>query len=277
LGQGLNACSNIKFLLIRHLNETGVKAFKYDQTDIHRRYRESRQLPEKTMALWLDALAKYVNREEIKTIIDVGCGTGRFTKGLADKFSAKVYGIDPSCKMLTVAKQTIVSPMVAFIQGLAEDIPLREGLADMLFVSMVYHHIQDEIKAVCEFKRILRAGGFLCIRTSTTDSLDCYLYLRFFPEARQIDLSTLPSREEMVKFLRNNEFKLKAHAIIKQKFAENLNEYFEKISLRGLSDLAKITDDEFQEGLSRLKKYCQEQKTEEAIYEDIDLYVFHLI
>jgi len=253
-----------------------VKAFKYDQTDIHQRYRRSRRLPEKTMTLWLDTVAKYVNREEIKTIIDVGCGTGRFTKGLADKFSAKVYGIDPSCKMLAIAKQTVVSPTVVFIQGLAEKIPFREGVSDMLFVSMVYHHIQNKIKAICEFKRALKTGGFLCIRTSTTNSLDCYLYLRFFPEARQIDLATLPSREEMVKSLRSNEFELEEHAIVKQEFAENLNEYFEKISLKGVSDLEKLTDDEFQEGLSRLKKYCQKQKTEEAIYEDIDLFVFRL-
>ena len=75
-----------------------MKPFKYDQTDIHLRYRQSRRLPQKTMTLWLDTIARYVNQEEIKTIIDLGCGTGRFTKALADHFAAKVYGIDPSSK-----------------------------------------------------------------------------------------------------------------------------------------------------------------------------------
>ena len=228
------------------------------------------------MTLWLDTIAKYVNQEEIKTIIDMGCGTGRFTKALADHFSAKVYGIDPSSKMLMIAKQNIISPMLEFIKGSAENIPLGDNVSDMLFLSQVYHHIQDKIKAACEFNRVLKKGGFLCIRTSTTDILDCYLYLQFFPEARKIDLANLPSRKEIQEFFRNKGFELRCHTIVNQIFAENLNKYFDKISLRGLSDLETITDNEFQEGLTRLKKYCQEQKTEEPIFEDIDLFIFQL-
>lgn len=253
-----------------------MKPFKYDQTDIHLRYRQSRQLPQKTMTLWLNTIARYVNQEGIKTIIDVGCGTGRFTKALADQFSAKVYGIDPSSKMLMIAKQNIISPMIEFINGSAENIPLGDDIADMLFLSQVYHHIQDKGKAVFEFKRVVKRRSFLCIRTSTTDILDCYLYLRFFPEAREIDLANLPSRKEIQEFFRNKGFELRCHTIVNQIFAENLNKYFEKISLRGFSDIEAITDEEFQQGLSRLKKYCQEQKTEEPIFEDIDLFIFQL-
>lgn len=222
---------------------------------------------------------KMIQRSGIKQgmhILEIGCGSGRFTKALADHFAAKVYGIDPSSKMLMIAKQNIISPMLEFIKSSAENIPLGDDIADMLFLSQVYHHIQNKIKAVCEFKRILKKDGFLCIRTSTTDTLDCYLYLRFFPEARKIDLVNLPSRKEIQKFFHTKGFELTCHTIVNQIFAENLNKYFEKISLRGFSDIEAITDEEFQQGLSRLKKYCQEQKTEEPIFEDIDLFIFQL-
>jgi ubiquinone/menaquinone biosynthesis C-methylase UbiE len=251
-----------------------MATFKYDQTDIHLRYGKSRKLPKTTMTLWMETISKYVSCDSMTTIIDLGCGTGRFTKPLSEHFSAKVYGIDPSWKMLMTAKQAISSPQIEFIQGSAENIPLQNGVADLVFLSMVYHHFQDKSKSVQEIARVLKAEGFLAIRTATVDSLDSYLYLQFFPEARRINLVTLPSREGLTNSLKSHGFELKRHTIVRQLLAENLHKYFKKISLRGLSDLAAIGDDAFYKGLVHLKEYCQEKDTKEAVYEDIDLFIF---
>lgn len=254
-----------------------MTGFKYDQTDMHVRYAESRRLPEETVTLWLETISKYIPHDSVKTIIDLGCGTGRFTEALSDHFSARVYGIDPSRKMLTTAKQSISAPLIGFAQGSAEYIPLADGVADLVFLSMVYHHIQDKGEAVREFKRVLRAGASLCIRTSTQESLDSYLWLRFFPGAREIEFGRIPSRGSMTNFVQGNGFELKGHTIVRQLFAENLHQYFEKISLRGISSLQAISDDEFQEGLIGLEKYCREQETGEAVFEDIDLFIFRSV
>ncbi|UCG92002.1 MAG: class I SAM-dependent methyltransferase [candidate division WOR-3 bacterium] len=253
-----------------------MKKFDYNRTDIHIRYDQARRLPEKTMQLWLESISQHIPKDEVKTIIDVGCGTGRFSKALADHFSAKVYGIDPSYKMLKKAKSSILSPLVDFIQCQAANIPLCDKRTDMLFLSQVFHHIHNKDNAALEFKRVLKRDGFLCIRNSTTDSLDCYIYLRFFPSARKIDLAKLPSRRELKNFLHGHGFKLCTHTIVHQVFADNFDEYLRKISMRALSDLDAITDEEFQEGLTRLKKYCQEQKSQEPIFEDLDLFIFRL-
>ena len=113
----------------------------------------------------------------------------------------------------------------------------------------------------------------MSIRTSTTDSLDSYLYLDFFPDARQINMEKIPSRKNIIEFLQSNKFVLKGHSIIHQITADNLQKYFEKISLRGLSDLSAISDDKFQDGLTSFKKYCYKHETVEPVYEDIDLLV----
>jgi ubiquinone/menaquinone biosynthesis C-methylase UbiE len=249
--------------------------FKYDKTDMHLRYEKSRRLPEETMTLWLETLSSYVPQDSVKTIVDLGCGTGRFTKELSDHFSAKVYGIDLSWKMLTTAKQSVISPLIKYIQGSAENIPLADGVADLVFISMVYHHIKDKSKAMQEIARVSKSNGFLSIRTSTIDSLDSYLYLHFFPEARQTNVEKLPSRQGMIDFLKSNGFELKGHTIIHQITADSLQEYFKKVSLKGLSDLMAISDDKFQEGLARFEKYCHEHK-EKPVYEDIDLFIFHV-
>ena len=143
--------------------------FEYDQKDIHLRYEKSRRLPEETMTLWLESISKYVPRNSTRIIVDLGCGAGRFTEGLSAHFSASVYGIDPSWKMLSqalktldqkgtgIAGQAIASPTVRFIQASAEGIPLTNSSADLIFLSMVYHHIRDKVEAVCEFRRVLKS------------------------------------------------------------------------------------------------------------------------
>lgn len=257
----------------RRLKETTMASLNYDETDISLSYEKARELPEETVAMWMRTLGECLPRELIGTIIDMGCGTGRFSQALSDHFSARVYGVDPSWKMLT-ATRTIPSPRIRFLQGSAESIPLTDGLADLVFLSMVYHHIQDEAKAAAEFKRVLRPGGYLCVRTSTLESIESCLYLQFFPAAREKNLTRLPSRQELTRLCEAEGFRLKGYRGVSQLFASSLLEYCEKVSLRALSDLRLITDDEFREGLARMRKHCEQGDRGEGVFELIDLFVF---
>jgi len=251
-----------------------VEEFKYDQSDIHLSYDQARALPEETIELWLNAISKYVPSRSKKIIVDLGCGTGRFTEALSNQFSAQVTGIDPSLNMLLTAKQSKSSMLVEFVRGAAESIPLAKDKADLIFLSMVYHHIQDKTKAVMEFHRIIIRGGFLCIRTSTPELLDSYLWMRFFPSACEIDARRLPSRDALVTTFESNRFQLSEHTVIQQLFAKNFSEYVNKIKLRGISSLKEVPDDEYKEGLVNLEKYCSENETGRPVLEDIDLFVF---
>ena len=57
-------------------------SFNYDQTDVHLNYDTSRKLPEESLKLWMDAISEYVPKELIKGIVDLGCGTARFSAAL---------------------------------------------------------------------------------------------------------------------------------------------------------------------------------------------------
>lgn len=247
---------------------------KYDKTDIPPRYAQARKLPKETIALWLSTITKYVHQNAIATIIDIGCGTGRFTKELADHFSAQVYGIDPSSKMLKEAIENAISTKVKFLQGSTEHIPLNDDFSDLVFLSQVYHHIEDKKRAFSEIKRVLKTGKFFCIRTSTIENLNTILYLRFFPAALKKDMEFLSSKNDIIDTVHTSGFKLKGHEIVRQKFANNLEEYYEKIKLRGLSDLASITDEEFHDGLAKLEIYCNEQDTETDVIEELDFFIY---
>src|SRR3984893_15965097 len=96
----------------------------YDKTEIPTTYDKARALAPETIRLWQDLLSVHVDRARISLIIDLGCGTGRFSELLAAHFGVQVIGIDPSLKMLDQArrKQPTIRNVV-YCQGLAEAVP----------------------------------------------------------------------------------------------------------------------------------------------------------
>src|SRR5678816_1963447 len=96
----------------------------YARDDIAERYDRSRALPADVELQWSDLLARHV-RLVPEVSVDLGCGTGRFTKILAATFPGRVVGIDPSAPMLRAAAASLRwTPRVALVRGRAEAIPL---------------------------------------------------------------------------------------------------------------------------------------------------------
>jgi ubiquinone/menaquinone biosynthesis C-methylase UbiE len=115
----------------------------YDQTEIAESYDQARALAPETARLWLDLLTAYVDRRTTPLIVDLGCGTGRFSNLLAARFAGRVIGIDPSNKMIGQARRKPAAGNVTYRQGPAEVIPLGDACADLVFMSQIYHHLND--------------------------------------------------------------------------------------------------------------------------------------
>jgi ubiquinone/menaquinone biosynthesis C-methylase UbiE len=247
---------------------------KYDDTAIANRYNSARRMPEENMRLWLDAIAARVPVAEVDTVIDVGCGTGRFSAVMADLFSARVIGVDVSQTMLSRARETASHADVSFREGSAESLPLEDRSSCFLFMSMVYHHIGNPAHAAKEFARVLRPGGFLCVRNSTSDLLDTVPYLKYFPEAMVLNRGRLPSKTDLIGTMESAGLSLLSHDIIEQQFADSLAEYCEKISQRGLSDLTMLQDSEFEAGIQRMNSAVDSDENPGPILECVDMFVF---
>src|SRR5262245_22849606 len=167
----------------------------YDQTTIANDYDAARGHTPAVMQQWLDLVAAHVPFSP-HVIVDVGCGTGRFSAPLAERFVAKVIGIDPSQRMLSVARTKHTSGRVDFRLGQAEKLPLADGTVDLGFMSMVLHDIADKEAAARECCRILRSGGRFCMRTCTREIV--YPQVRFFPGMLPMLEADLPSAGEIV-------------------------------------------------------------------------------
>jgi ubiquinone/menaquinone biosynthesis C-methylase UbiE len=246
----------------------------YDREGVAHRYMEARRLPEEALALWLDAVAAHMPETGVDLILDLGCGTGRFTQALGDRFSARVVGIDASRAMLAQAKGAIRPGGTVLLQAKAERLPLGDGTVDLAFLSMVYHHLPDKARAARELRRVLRPAGVLAVRTATRETLGTYLWLRFFPQAEAIERARMSSRQALQRTLEEAGLALRSREIVRHPFAQNLADYAKKIGLRGLSALRAIPDESFEDGMAQLREHCRETDAGEPVLEDIDLFVF---
>lgn len=52
----------------------------YDKTEIAATYDKARALAPETDRLWQDLLSAHIDRAAIALVIDLGCGTGRFSE-----------------------------------------------------------------------------------------------------------------------------------------------------------------------------------------------------
>jgi malonyl-CoA O-methyltransferase len=98
----------------------------------------------------------------IKTILDIGCGTGNFTSMLADKFpAAKIIGLDFSQEMIAKASQKLKNKNIQFICAEGEN--FLEETADKSFDLVVSNGslqwFSDHDKALNNIARILLPGG----------------------------------------------------------------------------------------------------------------------
>ena len=126
-------------------------------------------------------------------IVDLGCGTGFFTRALHQRFGHSVLGIDLAEGMLRFAR--LASPDCGpWIAADAEALPLRAGLQDLIFSSLALQWCSDLQLALNEAFEALRPGGFFAFNTLVEGSLgelrqaweqvDGFVHVnRFMPEA----------------------------------------------------------------------------------------------
>jgi ubiquinone/menaquinone biosynthesis C-methylase UbiE len=127
----------------------------YDKTTIATAYDAARSYRPEVLRQWLDLIAMHVP-DRPSVIVDLGCGTGRFTHPMAERFQTRVVGIDPSEKMLEGARKKPGNSRVEFRQAPGEEIPLEDGSAEVIFMSMILHHLKDRERTAQECRRVLR-------------------------------------------------------------------------------------------------------------------------
>jgi SAM-dependent methyltransferase len=127
--------------------------------------------------------------------VDVGCGEGRHTGRLAERFGLVVTGVDPVPSQLELARAA--SPSCRFELGRAEALPLADESVDLVWCRDVLVHVADLDRAYAEFRRVLRPGGrALVYQMFATPRLEPREASWFLPMTGIVPASADPARTE---------------------------------------------------------------------------------
>ena len=243
----------------------------YDKSSIASVYDRGRCNPPEVLRQWLDLVASYAPAN-VQHIVDLGCGTGRYSQALARYFGAKVTAIDPSQRMLEEARKKAAWERVTFLAARGEHIPITDNAVDLVFMSMVVHHLADITGTARECLRVLRRGGCVSIRNSTVDIPSPEL--DFFPGLRALTNAEMPSRRAIVSAFAVAGFDSNSHRLVRHVLAPNWSAYAEKIALKATSFISRLPEEDFQVGMSALRSHAGSMG-EQAVAMDIDFFVFH--
>ncbi|BDZ38431.1 class I SAM-dependent methyltransferase [Microbacterium suwonense] len=117
-----------------------------------------------------DAAADAVIPTPVRTALDLGAGTGKFTELLLDR-AEHVIAVEPSEPMLAVLRTKL--PDVEVHLGTAESIPAADGSVDVVTAAQAFHWFDRE-PACAEIRRVLARGGH---PRTAVEPFRCRLYL----------------------------------------------------------------------------------------------------
>jgi SAM-dependent methyltransferase len=96
--------------------------------------------------------------------LDVGCGAGAITVGLAEAVR-EVVGLDASAVELERARSRGVGPWT-FVHGSVYALPFPDDSFDAALAHALLEHLSDPAAALAELRRVLRPGGVLGVAGS---------------------------------------------------------------------------------------------------------------
>jgi ubiquinone/menaquinone biosynthesis C-methylase UbiE len=104
-----------------------------------------------------------------KTILDHGCGNGRYCKLIAKRGAKKVLGVDLSPVMIEEALKRKIKdelPQMEFVLGDINDLPVRNEQFDFIFSRFSVLYSSNIKKVMKEIGRALKKNGEVLIETN---------------------------------------------------------------------------------------------------------------
>lgn len=203
-----------------------------------------------------------------KCVLEVGCGTGHWLAEI-ESAGGKIFGADYSTGMLKIAADAVEKSNL--VNADANSLPFKVESFDIIFCVNAIHQFTDKQHFIGSAAELLRTGGILAVFGIDHDDPELIWYIYdYFETTKQIDRERFPSLKQMKEWMLHSGFSdirlEKIQNIHTVKYGrEILNDHF--ITKAGASQLALLSDDEYQSGLSKIEKEINSAPTGEIRFE----------
>lgn len=99
--------------------------------------------------------------KEQDTVLDLGCGMGATVGYLYEKYNIKAVGIDPSDKLLNIAKENCT--YADFVKGTGDYLPFSNESFQCVFAECTMSLMNDLNSTITEVNRVLKKDGWFVI------------------------------------------------------------------------------------------------------------------
>jgi ubiquinone/menaquinone biosynthesis C-methylase UbiE len=190
-------------------------------------------------------------------VIEVGCGTAQWVHALSSR-GLCVLGFDASHAMLSVARERAEGRLA---KADASALPLCSHACAGLYAVHAFHHFPDKALFVREVTRVLSPGArFVVISLDPHRREDHWVVYDYWPETYERDLARYASAQQLSEYAETTGLRLREYGIAEQleetRSARELLERGDQLK-RSTSQLADLSEKEWQEGLGRLRRAAE--------------------
>lgn len=179
-------------------------------------------------------------------ILDVGCGTGEYGYALKQR-GYSVKGIDKSSSQIEIASKRICAQ-----RGDVLSLLQKSNSVDAILMIMMVHQLKDYeiVTAFAEVVRVLKHGGVVIIKTCFEEDILKRITSQYFPSCLRFDRMRYPSKECLVSANRN--LTLCCCDKISINTSISKERLIQKFRSRGASNIGMLSNEELEQGISRL-------------------------
>ena len=183
-------------------------ASNYDS--IAKEYKESKELP---MRLHIEAYTYFnmLGNLAEKSILDLACGEGFYSRKFKDQGAAKVVGVDISQKMIELAREEETRKFQNIEYILGDVLELGEiGSFDLVVASYLlnYARSSEELLKMCKsiFANLKPGGRFVTINSNPSQAPVSYLKTEKYGFIKSIDSPLIEGTPIKYTFINNHKF-----------------------------------------------------------------------
>ncbi|MBY8937669.1 class I SAM-dependent methyltransferase [Pseudomonas fluorescens] len=129
---------------------------------------------------------------EHPVLLDAGCGQGKSFGHLRQTFAPlRLIGVDadPHSLELSAEEATRLGLDVELIGSDCATLNVADASVDLLFCHQTFHHLVEQEKALAEFYRVLKPGGYLLFAESTEAYIDTWVIRWLFRHPMHVQKS----------------------------------------------------------------------------------------